>query len=95
MPSETHGTILFVQKKFKFARLCNLSLQHFTYDYNLASYSTYVPCVNFLYEWRDVQFIADSEQQILDKLFKAILFSLCYSFFFVMSEMGFGTCLYM
>ena len=35
------------------------SLRHS--DYGLASHTTYVVCVNFVHEWRDLQFNVDSE----------------------------------
>ena len=31
----------------------NWSLQHFSQDYHLASYATYVMCINFIHEWVD------------------------------------------
>ena len=43
---------------------------------DLVSHTTSVVCVNFIHEWRDLQFKVDSEQQIFEKLFMAILFSL-------------------
>ena len=33
-------------------------------------------CVNFIHEWRDLQFKVDSERQIFEKFFMAILFAL-------------------
>ena len=42
----------------------HLPLQHFSQDYDLASHTTYVLCVNFIREWRDLQFNVDSERQI-------------------------------
>ena len=47
----------------------NWPLQPFTQDYGLASYTTHVACVNFIREWRDLQFNVDSERQIFEKLF--------------------------
>ena len=35
----------------------------------LVSHTTYVVCVNFIHEWRDLQFKVDSERQIFEKLF--------------------------
>ena len=46
----------------------NWSLQSFSQDYNIASH--YVACGNFIHEWRD------SELQIFEKLFMAILLTL-------------------
>ena len=53
----------------------NWSLQPFSQDCGLASHATYVVCFNFIHEWQDLQFNVDSEQQIFEKLFMAILFT--------------------
>ena len=53
----------------------NWSLQPFSQVYNLYSHRTYVVCVNFMHGWRDLQFIIDSERQIFERLFMAILFT--------------------
>ena len=45
------------------------SLQPLSQDYCLVSHTTYVVCVNFIPEWRDLQFKVDSERQIFEKLF--------------------------
>ena len=47
----------------------NWPLQHFSQDYSLASHTTHVVCVNFIREWRDLQFNVDSERHIFQKLF--------------------------
>ena len=47
----------------------NSPLQSFSQDYGLASHITHVVCVNFIREWRDLQFKFDSERQIFEKLF--------------------------
>ena len=47
----------------------NWPLQPFSQDYSLASHTTHVVCVNFIREWRDIQFNVDSERQIFEKLF--------------------------
>ena len=47
----------------------NWQLQPFTQDYGLASHTTYIVCVNFIHEWRLLQFNVDSERQISEKLF--------------------------
>ena len=52
--------------------ILNWSLQPFSQDYDLVSHTTYVVCVNFVHEWRDLQFKVDSERQIFDKVFIAI-----------------------
>ena len=69
-----------------------------------APYTTYVLCVNFIYEWRDLQFNVDPELSIFAKLFMAILFALrvlsrnllrgsrqrnIFSYFPLMSDLGF------
>ena len=41
----------------------------FSQDYGLASHTTHVVSVNFIREWRDLQFNVDSERQIFEKLF--------------------------
>ena len=51
-------------------------LHNFIQDYGLASDTTHVMYVNFIHEWRDLQFKVDSERQIFKKLFMAILFTL-------------------
>ena len=38
-------------------------------DYNLASPTTHVLCINFIREWRDLQFNVNSEGQIFLQLF--------------------------
>ena len=52
------------------------SLQHFNQDFDLASHTTYVVCINFRHEWRDLQFKVDSKWQIFVQLFMVILFTL-------------------
>ena len=47
----------------------NWPLKSFSRDYDLASNITYVVCVNFIHEWRGLQFNDDSERQICEKLF--------------------------
>ena len=47
----------------------NWPLQPFSQDYGLASHTTHVVCINFIHEWRDLQFNVDSERQIFKKLF--------------------------
>ena len=47
----------------------NCLLQPFNQDYGLAFHSTHVVCVNFIREWRNLQFNVDSERQIFEKLF--------------------------
>ena len=40
----------------------NWPLQRFSQDYGLASHTTHVVGVNFIREWRDLQFNVDSER---------------------------------
>ena len=40
----------------------NWSLQPFSQDFDLASRTTYVVCVNLIHEWRDLQFNVDSKR---------------------------------
>ena len=47
----------------------NWPLQPFYQDYDLASHTTYVECVNFIYKWRDLKFKVDSELQIFWETF--------------------------
>ena len=47
----------------------NWPLQPFCQDYGLASHTTHVVCVNFIGEWRDLQFNVDSERQIFWETF--------------------------
>ena len=44
----------------------NWSLQRFSQDYDLASGTTYVVCVNFVYEWWDLKFKINYERQIFE-----------------------------
>ena len=53
----------------------NWLLQPFSQAYGLASHTTHVVCVNFICEWRDLQFNVDSERQILRNFFMAGLFT--------------------
>ena len=46
----------------------NWSLQPFSQDFGLASHTAHVACVNFIRDWRDLQFNVDSERQISEKL---------------------------
>ena len=54
----------------------NWPLQAFSQDCSLAFHATHVVCVNFIREWRDLQFNVDSERQIFEKLFMENLFPL-------------------
>ena len=74
-----------IQKYFQYPAyihtyIHNWSLQPFSHDYDLVSHTTYVVCVSFIHEWRDLQFLkspkTDSERQIFEKLFMVILFTL-------------------
>ena len=52
----------------------NWSLQHFTQDYDLVSYVTYIVCVNFIHKWQDSQFKRTTN--FFFKFFNAILFTI-------------------
>ena len=55
----------------------NWSLQPFNQDYGLASHTTYVVCITFIRECRDLQLNVNSERQLFEKLFNGnILFLL-------------------
>ena len=47
----------------------NWPLQPCSQDYGLASRNTHIVCVNFIREWRDLQFNADHKRHIFEKLF--------------------------
>ena len=60
----------YEQRRFIHTYTHNWPLQPFSQDYGLASHTTHIVCVNFfICEWRDLQFNADSELQIFEKLF--------------------------
>ena len=54
----------------------NWSLQHFSQDYGPVLQATCGVYGNLIYECRDLEFKVDSEQQIVEKLSRAILFAL-------------------
>ena len=56
--------------------ICNWPLQPFSQDYGLTSHTTHVVILNFIREWRDLQFNVDSKRQIFEKLFFLFLFTL-------------------
>ena len=45
------------------------SLQPFSQNYDLASYTTYVVSINFIHDWRHLQFKVEPERYMFDKLF--------------------------
>ena len=51
----------------------NWPLQSFSQDYGLVSHTAHVVCVNFMHEWRDIQFNVDSESRFLRNFFMADL----------------------
>ena len=52
-------------------------MQAFSQDYDLVSHSTYVVCVNFIREWRDLQFKKSiPNDRFMRNFFMAILFAL-------------------
>ena len=55
----------------------NWSLQAFSQRCNLVAHTTYVMCLHFRHEWRDLQLKVDFERQISVKIFMAILFIYC------------------
>ena len=50
-----------------------LSLQRFSQHYDLLTPLMYAVCLNFIREWRTLQFKVDYERQIFEKLFMVIL----------------------
>ena len=76
--------ILFNFFVFLHTYIRNWSLQPFSQDSDLASHTTYVVCVNFIHEWRDLHFNVDSERQIFEKLFHGrFIYSYFYTTFVV------------
>ena len=59
----------YVIRHYIHTYIYNWSLQPFSQDYSLASHTTHVVYVNFIRDWRDLQFNDDSERQIFEKLF--------------------------
>ena len=53
----------------------NWSFQPFSQHYGLASHNTHVVCVNFISEWRDIQFNVNTEGQIIERNF---FYSQCF-----------------
>ena len=47
----------------------NFPLKPFSQDYDLVSHTTHAVCVNFIREWRPLQFKVDSERQIFGEIF--------------------------
>ena len=59
--------------------ILSCSLQLFSQDYNLAFHSTYVVCVNFIHEYRDLQFKVDYDRQFFEKNFSGnFIYSLSF-----------------
>ena len=59
--------------------LAMIIIAHYSQDYDVAFHTTYVVCINFMHEWRDLEFKVDSERQIFEKHFIAIfIFSFWY-----------------
>ena len=56
----------------RYLQMHNWSLQAFSQDSNLVSYTTYVVCINFIHELRDLELKVDAERQIFEKLLIAI-----------------------
>ena len=58
----SHGLTISTQRcQRTYTYIHNWPLQPFSQDYGLASHTTYVVCVNFIREWRDLQSNFDSE----------------------------------
>ena len=64
-PAQSHITLPWWSFPFSLSHsltyIHNWSLKPFSQDYDLASHTTYVVCVNFIHKWRDIQFKVDSE----------------------------------
>ena len=58
----------FFSRSYIHTYIHNCALQPLSQDYGLASYTTYVVCINFIHKWRDLHFKVDTEQQIFEKL---------------------------
>ena len=63
-------TFIDLMKILKSFLLYNWLIQPFSLDCNPVSHTTYVVSVNFIHDWRDIQFIFDCKQ-----LYNAILFT--------------------
>ena len=50
------------QKPYILIHIHNWALQPFIQDYDLASHTSYSVCVNFIHDWRELQFKIDSER---------------------------------
>ena len=70
------------------AGLCNWSLQPLSQDYDLATHTTYVVCINFIHEWQDLQFKVDFERQIFVQLFIWIYLTHIYLLRFIIGYWG-------
>ena len=60
-----HHHIHGVVNSYKHTYIHNSSLQYFSQDYDLASYTTYVVCVNFIHECLDPQFKVELFEKLL------------------------------
>ena len=59
-----------------FIYIHNWALQPSVRIIDKVSHTTYVVCINFIYNWRDLKFKVDPERHIfVEKLFMAILFT--------------------
>ena len=72
--SNFSNSIWHVSTAFTHTYLHNWPLQPFRQYFGLDSHTTHVVCVNFVRDWRDLQFNVDSERQIFEKLFNGNLF---------------------
>ena len=71
LPPQTWQFLVWKEKHITYIH--NWSLQPFSWDYEQASHSTYNVSVNFIHKRGVLQFKADHERVILQKLFMAIL----------------------
>ena len=69
-----HGEFLWNIFYVRTLHIHNWLLQPFSQDYSLVSHTTHVVCLNFIREWRDLQFNVDFEQQIFEKLFQSRIY---------------------
>ena len=63
-----YSTVCAEEASLAHTYIHNWPLQPFSHDYGLASHTTYV-CVNFIREWRDLQFNVDFARQIFWETF--------------------------
>ena len=57
---KTYYSIIANRQYYHIIIIHNSSLQPFIQEYDLAAHTTYIVFVNFIYEWRVLQFKVDS-----------------------------------